>query len=116
MVFAYENKYIRTYAGCNYIFSTQPKDVHKFVPEFGFDFKHNLCKFLNLYGGYDFKLVGARNLPNVASNSIQAGLSFSISKNVELSLNYYYYSGYSIHGMFYNTKEKYSGIGFQIIY
>jgi len=116
LVIAYNNKYLRPYIGCSYIFSTQPKSVSKFVPEFGFDFNHEMCSFLGVSGGYDLKVVGGENLSSVVSNSIQTGLDFILSKNIKLSLNYYYYSGYSIHGMFYDSKDKYSGFGFEIKY
>jgi hypothetical protein len=55
-------------------------------------------------------------LKNIWCNAAQIGILYELSNNIGVSLNYYYYSGYSIHGMFYDTKEKYNGIGMQINY
>ncbi len=116
LVIALQTNNIRPYLGATYIFSTIPENVNKFVPQIGFDFDYNLYKFIYIMGGYDFKVIGAENLPNIGCNSLQAGILFNISKNIGISINYYYYSGYSIHGMFYNTKDKYNALGFQINY
>ena len=117
LIFAYNfENYFRFYIGGTYIFSTIPRDVNKFVPQFGFDFQIPIYRFVDIFGGYDFKLQGSETLVNCGMNSLQAGILFNLSKNIGISLNYYYYSGYSIHGMFYNQKDNYNGFGIQINY
>ena len=105
------------YIGCNSIFSSLPRDANRFVPQIGFDFKYPLLNDnIDIVGGYDLKLIGTDNAVDIGCNSIQAGVRFNLSKNIGISLNYYYYSGYSIHGMFYDEKDKYQGIGIEINY
>ena len=116
LVIAWNYEYFRPYFGATYIFSTIPKNVNKIVPQIGFDFQVPIYKFVDAVGGYDFKLQGSDTLANCGMNSIQAGILFNISKNIGISFNYYFYSGYSIHGMFYNQKEHYNGFGMQINY
>ena len=118
LVVAYNTKYIRPYIGGTAVFSTIPKNVSTFVPQIGFDFDYGLTNYFSLIGGYDFKLVGIKEkeMKHFGSNSIQAGIKYNLSKNTGLSFNFYYYSGLSIHGMFYSTKENYTGFGIQFHY
>jgi hypothetical protein len=116
LIVAYNTKYFRSYAGGTAIFSTIPKNISKFVPQLGFDFEHPLFNYFNIVGGYDFKLVGIENNIYFGCNSAQIGLKYNLSKNTGLSFNFYYYSGISVHGMFYNNKENYTGFGIQFCY
>ena len=114
LIIAYNTKYIRPYIGGTAIFSTIPKDVKKIVPQLGFDFEYSLPKYFNVIGGYDFKLLGTNKY--MGCNSAQFGLKYNLSDNTGLSFNIYHYSGLSIHGMFYDKKEKYTGFGIQFHY
>ena len=118
LIVAYNTKYIRPYIGGTAIFSTIPKNVGRFVPQFGFDFKYPLLSnYLDLIGGYDFKLLKTnKEIDFIGSNSAQVGLMYNLSEYTGLSFNFYHYSGNSIHGMFYNTKERYMGYGIQFNY
>jgi hypothetical protein len=109
-------KGLRVYGGVNCIFSTLPKDVNHFVPQLGLDYETKLIGNLSVSGGYDWKLVGTDDAADVGCNAVQCGLIYYLSKNVGVALNYYYYGGYSIHGMFYDKRENYNGIGVQIVY
>jgi hypothetical protein len=111
-----ENFSVRPYFGGTFIFSTIPKNVNKIVPQIGFDFEFSANNLLKLSGGYDFKLQGTENLANIGCNSLQTGIQFNLSQNIGIALNYYYYSGYSIHGMFHTQKDNYNGFGIQINY
>ena len=117
IIFAFnEYKNLRPYIGGTYIFSTIPKDVKRFFLELGTDFDYNIYKFISIKGGYDFKLIGVKNNLYIGCNSVQTGVKLNISNNIGISFLYYYYVGYSIHGMFYNQKDNYNGLGFQINY
>lgn len=108
---------IQPYIGACYIFSTIPKDVTKFIPQFGVDFEADIIPSLSIKGGYDLKLYGCDNsVPIIGNNATQCGLKYKFANNIGISLNYYYFSGYSIHGMFYNEKERYHGLGVQVEY
>jgi len=125
LAWIYENRF-RFYIGGTYIFSTIPKNVDKFVLQIGADFQFPINNVVDLVGGYDLKSNKAwndnkwydnkYNEANFGNNSFQLGVLINLSKNVGISLNYYSYSGYSIHGMFYDQIEKYNALGVQINY
>jgi hypothetical protein len=127
VTFAWEKFYmaeygIRLYLGCNSVFSRKPKDANIFVPNAGFDGFYYFGSIANIdmefRYGYDFKLVGFNDV-YTGVNSFQAGLKFNFPNTAftkGIGLNYYLYDGKSIHGMFYNERDSYSAIGFQIYY
>ena len=47
-------------------------------------------------------------------NTMQAGVLFRGSNNRGVFLGFYGYNGPSMHGMFYNQKDSYIGIGTQL--
>lgn len=106
---------IRVYGGFTFVFSTRPANVTKINPEFGFDFEPAINPWLNVYGGYDFKLSGDRGVAT-GINAAQIGLKFKTSEKTGLSLSYYFYSGKSMHGMYYFEKDFYNGLGFQLLF
>ena len=112
---ALQYSFLRPYIGFWYVFSTKPKNVSKINPEIGFDFDYKLCDKFSLVGGYDFKVLGVNDV-SAGANSAQIGIKAFGDKDYGISLNYYYFAGRSIHGMFYDEKDKYSAIGFEIKY
>jgi len=122
LIFAYKMKYFRPYLGGTTIFSTIPKNINKFVPQIGFDVEYHLFSNFDIVVGYDAKLINVyedafnKNSISSISNSAQIGLKYKLSNNTGLSFNFYYYSGLSIHGMFYDIKENYIGYGIQFSY
>jgi len=119
IIFAYKMKYFRPYLGGTTIFSTIPKNINKFVPQIGFDIDYPLFHNFDISVGYDAKFIKVyedNSSRSAISNSAQVGLKYKLSENTGLSFNFYYYSGFSIHGMFYNNKENYIGYGIQFYY
>jgi hypothetical protein len=116
LVLALNSKYMRFYLGGTYVFSTIPKDINKFVGQVGVDFQIPIYRFIDIVGGYDLKSNKDDWGLEWSNSSVQLGVLINLSKNIGISLNYYNYSGYSIHGMFYNQKENYNGFGIQINY
>lgn len=104
----------RVYVGLNSIFSTKPKNITNFVPQAGFEHKAELLNNLHLVGGYDVKLVGTNSVLQ-AQNAIQLGVKYQEKDKAGVFVGLYYFSGPSIHGMFYDKKDNYLGIGFQVI-
>lgn len=104
----------RVYLGLNSIFSTIPKNITNFVPQAGFEYNTELYNNLKLVGGYDIKLVGINKILQ-AQNALQIGLMYKEKDKAGIFAGLYYFSGPSIHGMFYNNKDNYFGIGFQVI-
>ena len=113
--FAYIFADFRPYLGLTYIFSTIPDEVNLIVPQIGFDYKQNIFDDLDLVAGYDFKL-GGHDDQYSGINSLKLGIQLRTFKNFGIELAYLYYSGYSIHGMFYNEKDNYNAIGFNVIF
>ena len=106
---------LRVYLGTNIVFSTIPKDFAPVEGQVGFDSQRYINEIIDLEFGYDFRL---RNLNDTfyGQNSLQAGFRVKTYKDIGLFLGYYYYSGLSIHGLFYDEIDSYHGLGFQIKY
>ena len=115
LTFAYETDNLRPYIGLTSVFSTIPDNISHFIPEIGIDYYYDINDWFRFQTGYDFKISGYDEIYS-GINSLQAGLLFKTSKNAGIELNYYYYSGLSMHGMFFTEKDNYSGIGFQIYF
>ncbi|MFA7419996.1 MAG: DUF1207 domain-containing protein [Melioribacteraceae bacterium] len=110
----YQFKQLRMYAGFTYLFHVDPEVQHHDLYQFGFDYyrKDLLTDGISPYLAYDFKLTGAiRSTPN---HSFKAGIKFGTPQGRGLSVYYQYYSGFSIHGEYFDSREKYSGIGLNL--
>lgn len=109
----YEN--FRIYGGLNYVFSTIPKNVEAISTQIGFEYNHKLNELFELVIGYDNKLLGIDS-EFAPQNALEAGFNIITSDNAKINLNYFYYEGRSIHGMFFDEFDNYSGLGFRIIF
>ncbi len=110
----------RPYAGVNFVFSTQPKDVNTLIPQFGIEFPVKTLKtstrdFLELKLSYDFKL-GGHEQKYLPIHSVQLSCLLLTWEKIGVSLNVNGYTGPSMHGMFYKEKDRYISTGFQIIF
>lgn len=106
---------LRLYAGVNFLYSTKPKDFALFHPQIGFDYQYNLSDNISFKAGYDFKLVGIDSKYYGVSN-YRAGFAYKTNSDVQIFLGFYGYNGKSMHGMFYNERDDYTGIGFNFIF
>lgn len=104
----------RIYGGVNSVFSTQPRNITRFIPQAGFDYRKNIATNLDVIGGYDVKLLGVNSILR-ATNAIQLGVKHQEKDKAGVFVGLYYYTGPSIHGMFYDKVDNYLGFGFQII-
>ena len=109
------SKQLRIYTGLTYLWATQPRRANRFIPEFGVDGSYPLSKSLSLEFGYDFKLIGVDD-SYLSTHAAQAGLFLETSNNKGYLLTLFAYRGRSVHGMFYDQNDAYSGIGFQVIF
>lgn len=114
-VIASKYKDVRFYAGLSYIFSTQPKDISKFVPQFGLDSEFKFYKNIYASLGYDFKVSSVHSKSRLSAAG-QAGFIFKSRMKTGIGIYYYNYSGWSVHGMFYDELISHSGLGFQLIF
>jgi hypothetical protein len=108
----------RIYGGSMAIFSTIPDDVSTFIPQLGADFEKELLPWLILRGGVDCRIFTAEDIsdPSGSQLSLQVGAVVKTSENMGVALNYNWFNGRSIHGMFYNEVDYYNGVGFQLIF
>ena len=105
---------LRIYAGFTYIFSIDPPDIGKDQYQVGIEYfardfiSHNLTPYI----AYDLRLINIYEY--TGNNSFEIGLKFGHSNSRGLSLYYRYYSGYSIHGEYFDLKESFSAVGFNL--
>lgn len=110
----YQFKYFRFYLGGTYLFHVDPEVDHHDNYQFGFDYfrKDLIMEDLSPFIAYDFKVVdGITKNPN---HSFSAGIKFGKPDGKGISLYYNFYSGKSIHGEYFDYKERYSGIGINL--
>ncbi|MCP5063645.1 MAG: DUF1207 domain-containing protein [Ignavibacteriae bacterium] len=108
----YKIKNLRMYFGLTYIFSIDPTNIGQDQYQLGFDyFATNLISnHLTPYIAYDFRLVNIHEYSG--NNNIEAGVKYGFVNGKGISLYLKYFSGYSIHGEYFDVKEKYTAVGF----
>ncbi|MER3328898.1 MAG: DUF1207 domain-containing protein, partial [Candidatus Kapaibacterium sp.] len=107
--------HISPYLGANYIFSKIPKNIESFELISGLDTYIYLMDGIGIEAGYNFTLKGFDDAYYGVS-SAQAGIKFFLAKGRAIFVGVYLYDGLSMHGMFFNQKDSYIGIGTQIYY
>ncbi len=105
----------RVYLGGTYIFSTAPDDFDPVVPQAGFDFEYPIWKSINIAAGYDFRLVGAAGR-SIGTSALEGGILWRTSDFAGIAFNVNYYSGASMHGMFYKCRDSFTSVGFRILF
>jgi hypothetical protein len=107
-------KRLRVYGGITYLYHVDPAEIKKDNYQIGFDyylnkfFGRNIAPFI----GYDLKLVHLSEY--TGNNSFTAGVKFGKIEGKGLSITFNYYSGYSIHGEYYDSVEKYSSLSINL--
>ncbi len=102
----------RIYGGGSYLFHTDPRNLSRWSGVAGIEFHRAILPSLTAYASYQWspmKVVAVvpRNTARVglkAGNWDGAGLNFSLS----------YFSGYSLHGEYYDVVERYFEAGFLV--
>jgi len=110
----YQYKHFRMYGGFTYLFHVNPEVKQHDFYQFGFDYfrKDLIADDFSPFVAYDFKIAGStKSTPN---HSFHAGIKFGKPNGRGLSVYYHYYSGWSIHGEYFDYREKYSGIGLNL--
>lgn len=103
------------YIGVNYIFSKIPNDIESFELITGLEYRKGLSEYISIEAGYNFTLKGFDNIYYGVSNA-QAGIKYNFSEERAIFVGIYAHDGLSMHGMFFNQKDSYIGIGTQIYY
>ena len=104
------------YLGVNYIFSTIPRTINRIEFQTGLDYNTDIMDSdFDFVAGYHFALRGFDDT-YYGVNSGQAGIKYNFTNNRAIFVGVYLYDGLSMHGMFFNQKDSYIGIGTQIYY
>jgi hypothetical protein len=105
---------LRFYLGLTYIFHSSPKEIKKGIFQIGGDYFLTTISnnIFTPFVAYDFKLSGKDKY--VGNNFINFGIKFGEFNKKGFSIYYSYISGQSIHGEYFDTKESYSSIGFNL--
>ena len=111
----YNYQKISPYFGVNYIFSKIPSEIESYELITGIEYTKGLSDKLSIEAGYNFTIKGF-NDHYFGVNNGQAGIKYNFTKDRAIFVGVYLYDGLSMHGMFFNQKDSYIGIGTQIYY
>ncbi len=106
---------IRLYAGLTWIWSTQPRNIGRIVPQLGFDTRYSIGKDVSFESGYDVRISQVQGI-TLPTHSIQCGVKYHMQNNSGIWFGLIASSGRSIHGMYHTEREDYLGYGFRITY
>lgn len=106
---------VRVYGGATVLFHSIPDNFGSAIPQLGADATIPIpgIDFISICAGYDLKastIFGATGIVQ----SAQAGVKFGEKFGHGVLVSAYWYDGKSPHGMFYNQRDSYIGIGFQV--
>lgn len=104
----------RAYAGFTYIFSIDPRNIGKDQYQIGIEYLADklISKYLTPYLAYDIRLINIYGYS--ANNSIEAGIKYGYSTGKGFSLFLRYFSGHNIHGEYFDVRERFTSIGFNL--
>ncbi|MCX7930787.1 MAG: DUF1207 domain-containing protein [Chlorobi bacterium] len=104
---------VRIYGGATYLLTVKelPRPVGRLIPQLGVEWywKAGIPMLL----GYDLRVVPIGGV-SVPAHSLQVGVALK-SGLPTLAVCGYFYSGYSIHGMFFDQRERYWALGVQVL-
>ncbi|MFN5176708.1 MAG: DUF1207 domain-containing protein [Ignavibacteria bacterium] len=106
---------MRLYAGITWIWSTQPRNIGRIVPQIGIDTRYTITPNMMIEAGYDVRVseVAGITLP---THSFQCGVKHAFSNRTGIWLGLIASTGRSIHGMYHTEREDFLGYGFRIVY
>jgi hypothetical protein len=103
---------IRVYAGATYLFHVDPKNLPRWLGEAGIEGHREFLPNLNIYTAYQATLLKITGTS--VRHNVQLGIKLGNWEGRGLDLYGSYFSGYSIHGEYYNVKESYFAFGFLV--
>ncbi len=110
LAIAYEPKNnIRGYIGAIYLWHVDPTTLPKVTGYVGGEFHHQFSSVFNGYAAYQFTVTGLR-----PRHEVQIGTKIGNWHGRGTQLFFIYHFGNSIHGEYYDRKDEYSGLGFNI--
>lgn len=110
--YTYEN--LRFYGGLTYIFSIDPTNIGTDQYQVGFEYFGIglISETLIPYFAYDFRLLNIYGY--TGNNSLETGIKWGYQKGRGISFYFRYFSGYSIHGEYFDVKEDFTSVGFNL--
>jgi hypothetical protein len=103
---------LRGYIGATYLFHVDPSTVAPFMAYAGLELHSKMYKSTSFYAGYQTTVM---KISEVAlRQNIQLGAKFGEWNGRGLNLFASYFSGFSIHGEYFDIKENYLALGFLI--
>lgn len=105
---------LRLYAGVTYIYSIDPRDLGKDQYQVGFEYFGNglLNDQITPYLAYDFRLINIYQY--TGNNSLEAGIKVGNVEAKGISFYIRYFSGYNIHGEYFDLREEFTSFGFNL--
>jgi hypothetical protein len=107
--------YVRPYAGLTAVWTKQPADVDPIIPQAGADVRFPLTDMLWLMGGVDLRMISINGV-YASARAAQIGVFTDVGSGACILLSLYGYNGRSMHGMFYDSFDRYLAIGMQILW
>ncbi|HLP18221.1 MAG TPA: DUF1207 domain-containing protein [Bacteroidota bacterium] len=102
----------RVYAGAVYLYHVDPKWLPKTSALLGAEYHYGLAGSLNLFGAYQASFMKVRE--SKTRHQLNAGIKLGAWNGRGIELYGTYFSGYSIHGEYYDVQEEYTGFGMNI--
>ncbi len=106
------NDNARIYVGATYLFHVDPKNLARFMADAGLEYHGEIRKEVNAYFAYQATIL--KILETSVRHNIQAGVKIGDWSGRGLNLYSSYFSGYSIHGEYFDLKDNYFAFGFLI--
>ncbi len=106
------NDALRGYIGATYLFHVDPITVAPFSGYAGLEWHSKAYTNTNFYAGYQTTMM---KISEVAfRHNVQLGVKFGEWDGRGLNLFASYFSGFSIHGEYFDAKENYFALGFLV--
>jgi hypothetical protein len=105
---------LRIYAGITYIYSIDPRDIGQDQYQLGFEYfgKDLISESITPYLAYDFRIINLYQY--TGNNSLEAGIKLGKVESRGISFYFRYFSGYNIHGEYFDLREDFTSIGFNL--
>ena len=103
---------LRIYGGATYLFHVDPRNLPRFIGEAGIEGHDEFAPHLSIYCAYQLTVLKISETS--ARHDVEVGLKVGRWEGRGLVLYGSFFSGYSIHGEYYNVKDNYFALGFRV--
>jgi Protein of unknown function (DUF1207) len=106
------NNDARVYVGATYLFHVDPKNLARFMADAGLEYHYKV--WTNVYTYFAYQATVLKILETSVRHNIQVGEKIGEWEGRGLNLYASYFSGYSIHGEYFNVRDNYFALGFLV--